>query len=337
MARAAKDTTPEGFIPAVCPLCGETRQTGIITARDNNWGYDGLFTYGICAACGTLYENPRPGETALQRYYPPLYGGLPKNLDESTAARIESGVNPRRADAIARHMPGGTLFDVGCGAGLFMECMRRRGWEVAGIDTSADHIRFARGTLGLTAATLGSWPPNRVDPGRYDVVTMFHVLEHMADPCCALGAAFRSLKEGGLLIVETPNTESWPARLFGRNWVTLDAPRHLVLFSLSTLSRALERCGFSRVEFGTWSPSTMEYGESIRYALKELFRSPVQRPVVISDLPGADGGTPARRPLLQIVIDRLHTMEQSLYTGLNRIADLNNVGCNLFAIYRRGK
>jgi SAM-dependent methyltransferase len=324
---------PDGFVSVACPLCGERRQTGIFEARDNNWGMEGRFTYGTCAACGVWYENPRPDEGAMSRYYPPTYGGLFKEPDGEVQKRIASGVHAFRAAGIRRHAKSGSLFDVGCGSGFFMEYMRLNGWNVAGIDTSAMHIAFARDRLRLSDARPGSWPALPESGDRYDIVTMFHVLEHMIDPVRAIKAAHTLLKPSGYIVIETPNIRSWPARLFGCHWVTLDAPRHLVLFSLQTLRRCLDQAGFQVVELITCSPSTMEYSESIRYALKAFFRAPVRRQSGADSSHQAVGGS-KRHLLRESAVGGLHRIERSLYKTVNIVANRMAAGCNLFAIAR---
>jgi SAM-dependent methyltransferase len=328
---------PDGFCSVTCPLCGGGRQAGIFNARDNNCGMEGLFTYGICTVCGVLYENPRPDADALPRYYPSAYGGLFRELDNEARQRIASGAHVFRAARIRRHSPCGSLFDVGCGSGFFMEYMRRNGWNVAGIDNSAAHIAFARDRLHLSDARPGSWPAPPVSVDRHDVVTMFHVLEHMIDPVRAIKAAHALLKPSGLLVIETPNIRSWPARLFGRHWVTLDAPRHLVLFSLSSLRRCLDQAGFKVVELTTCSLSTMEYSESLRYALRAVFRS-TSRKRILSSTMQRDNGAGCRTPMRTYrsnCLKVMHGVERSFYLLINKIANGSRAGCNLFAIARR--
>jgi SAM-dependent methyltransferase len=328
---------PEGFIFVACPLCGERRQSRNFIAHDDNWGMEGRFTYGTCSACGVCYENPRPDEGILPHYYPFAYGGLFKDLDGEAQKRIASEVHTFRAAGILRHVNCGSLFDVGCGSGFFMEYMRRNGWSVAGIDTSAAHTAFARDRLLLSNVRTGSWPISPESADRYDVVTMFHVLEHMIDPVSAIKAAHALLKPSGFIVIETPNIQSWPARIFGRHWVTLDAPRHLVLFSLQTLRRCLDQAGFQVVELITCSPSTMEYSESIRYALRAFFRRP-SRLDTFSSTPKPDtsvGRQVSTHTLRSNCIDVMHGMERSLYVSINKIANRIEAGCNLFAVARR--
>ena len=84
-------------------------------------------------------------------------------------------------------------------------------------------------------------------PNRFDALTMFHVIEHLHDPLLDLEQAYRLLKKGGLLVVVTPNVASLGHRLFQRDWIHLDPPRHLQIFACQPLAALTERVGL-RVE-----------------------------------------------------------------------------------------
>jgi SAM-dependent methyltransferase len=326
------------FAEIDCPVCGCGKRRRLFIATDLNWGKIGTFTYEKCVQCGLVYENPRPAGTTLDRFYPPAYGGLLNSVDAEAEKRIASGVNRYRAGVIRRHLSIGSLFDVGCGSGFFMEHMRREGWQVAGIDSSAEHVRFAQDQLQLQRVTRGAWPEPSDRLEKYDIVSMFHVLEHMPDPLRAVSAAQMHLKPSGLLVIETPNIESWPARLFCRNWVTLDAPRHLVLFSLSTLRRCLETTGFAIEELLTYSPSTIEYSESLRYMLQSFFKRPARYPQTEVDRQSKSSGKglekTGKRKGREIILNALHQGERMVYSSINTLANIAGKGCNLFAVAR---
>ena len=103
----------------------------------------------------------------------------------------------------------------------------------------------------------------------FDVVTMWHVIEHLADPLNTLSTVQRVLKPGGLLMLRTPNAASWEARLFRGCWYGVDAPRHLHLFSPDTLARCLAQAGFVTTDvYYQYHP--VDCSRSCLYAVEEV-------------------------------------------------------------------
>src|SRR5262249_34256030 len=128
----------------------------------------------------------------------------------------------------------GRLLDFGCGGGSFLERMHKQGWSRVGLDTSEAAVRSIRSELGL-AAPVGTLPHPELAPESFDVITMWHALEHVHAPLDVLREAHRLLAPGGRLLVAVPNIASWPFRWFGRDWFGLDLPRHLTHFEPETL------------------------------------------------------------------------------------------------------
>jgi 2-polyprenyl-3-methyl-5-hydroxy-6-metoxy-1,4-benzoquinol methylase len=136
----------------------------------------------------------------------------------------------------------GRILDVGCGKGLLLKGLRDCGWEVVGTELSE--------VASLRAREAGIQVHNRAveeipfDPGSFDVVTLYHCLEHLANPRETLAHLHRLLRPGGWLVVEVPNVGSWYARVFRSDWFHLDVPRHFYHFTPGTLRRMLEAAGF---------------------------------------------------------------------------------------------
>jgi 2-polyprenyl-3-methyl-5-hydroxy-6-metoxy-1,4-benzoquinol methylase len=136
----------------------------------------------------------------------------------------------------------GRLLDVGCGPGEFLAEMSRRGWQVAGLDADPKAVERARARLGPAVACHGveELPPSS---GPYDVITLWHVLEHLERPRQALQLLAAQLAPGGRLLIAVPNLESIDARTYGPDWVAWDAPRHLQHFTWATLERLCREQG----------------------------------------------------------------------------------------------
>lgn len=137
------------------------------------------------------------------------------------------------------------LLDVGCGNGSYLELMRLLGWDGTGVDT--DPTAVAAAVKAGFDVRLGTLFDAKFADGYFNVVTLSHVIEHVHDPVSLLAECRRVLAPGGELVVMTPNLESAVHRRFGCNWLHLDPPRHLVIFTIDSMRRALATAGFGDV------------------------------------------------------------------------------------------
>lgn len=233
-----------------CPLCGADPGPPVLEAPDPLPGPGRGLVFAVvrCPHCGLSYTNPRPSPAAIGGFYPADYHPhrRPRKMEQSRAARpLWSRVFGRpcgeRRGALPWPGPG-RLLDFGCGAGRFLKTMADRGWQVTGLDASVGAAELVR-AHGL-AALVGTLPHPDLRPGSFDVVTMWHSLEHVHRPLAILREAYELLVPGGKLVVATPNLASAPFRLFGRSWFGLDLPRHLTHFTPATLTAMLETAGF---------------------------------------------------------------------------------------------
>jgi len=151
-----------------------------------------------------------------------------------------------RLEMVPRYRPRGRLLDVGCGSGAYLLAMRDLGWEVHGVETDARSAEQAREVWALDVRR-GPLEAADLDPGTFDVVTLWHVLEHLPSPRQTLAACHRLLKPGGQLMLEVPNLAGPGARLFRERWFHIDAPRHLYAFNPTTLRRILAEAAFAGV------------------------------------------------------------------------------------------
>jgi SAM-dependent methyltransferase len=143
---------------------------------------------------------------------------------------------------------GGTLLDVGCGTGDFLAVMRSRtGWRVSGLEPTPGASRYAREVHGLEVQQ-GELPHGDLPSRCFDVVTMWHVLEHVPDPAAILAEVSRLLKADGVLVIAIPVSDSLEAEWFGPQWAGYDVPRHLVTFSRSSLTTLARNRGFDLQE-----------------------------------------------------------------------------------------
>jgi SAM-dependent methyltransferase len=289
----------------------------------------GSWTLMRCEGCRSAYLDPRPTpdtiELAYRSYYthgaaasgPPV-GRLRERLagdyrrarwgyadgDAIPGGRLIARLAPSRGALVDRHlrhlpaMPGGMLLDVGCGSGAFLAQMEALGWAVEGIDPDPEAIAAARAAgLSATQATLRDLGP-ATHSARYDAVTLSHVVEHLHDPARDLSLIRNLLRPGGLVWIATPNLEALGLRRFGRDWINLDPPRHLVLFRRASLERLLGDAGLEPQEPPPPSPQALQIfsqSEAIREG-RLPDEGPAEGPGLLRPLAAIANGVSLRNP-----------------------------------------
>jgi SAM-dependent methyltransferase len=219
-----------------CPLCGSVSFEPVLRGRDVSGP---AFQVVRCMRCGLACTNPRPTAATIGHFYPTDYRPHSGLVHADRPLRGWYPLDWLRSPGEQRPR----LLDFGCGGGHFLAAMHRAGWDVVGLDVSEAAAHSVRNDLGLPALA-GSLPHAGLEPESFDLVTMWHSLEHVHEPRRTLGEARKLLRPGGRLVVAVPNTDGWPARWFGADWYGLDVPRHLTHFGPATLRRMLEVCDF---------------------------------------------------------------------------------------------
>lgn len=223
-----------------------------------------------------------------QASYPADYygGGYSKFTGAIQMLRFSSAW--RRAREINRFFtqPGRAL-DIGCGEGLFLECMKNRGWTVAGCETGEIAARRAEERLGqpIHRGEFETMPP---PPSAWDLVMLWHVLEHVSAPVDLLRHTHAAMADGAVLVVAIPNADSWQARFFGPAWFHLDPPRHLHHLGFDHLRRVATQAGFEEIEahhfsleynpFG-WAQSFLNGLGGRRDAMYEVLKTHANPPI----------------------------------------------------------
>ncbi len=242
------------FEPVRCYLCGSGEHDPFISAQDDLTGKPGTFRFVTCRTCGLAYQNPRIAMDYIGDYYDDNYiAHRKKRRWGLLTPLVERGLRQldvQKDRIVSRFMTldrQSAVLDVGCAVGTFLERLRERyGSATAGVDfkdlsshPSLAGVEFHR-SLFYEA---------RLAAERFDLVTMWHFLEHDYDPIRSLKTAHRVLKPGGLLIVEVPRLDSRTFRWFGNRWPGLQAPQHTVLLDRAHLLQFVRSAGFEVVEY----------------------------------------------------------------------------------------
>jgi len=225
-----------------------------------------------CRNCGLVYLNPRPSQQEIKEKYSAEYH-IKRLLEEEpkTTKEIEEGINKnigRAEEIVSQFGNKGKLLDIGCGAGFFIACLRRYGWDVSGIDISEWATEFARKKLKLNVFT-GTVEDIQYNE-KFDIITMYHILEHLPNSSRSLKKVSEIITNDGVLIIKGPNLGSFDRVWHGNNWYGFSDKSHLYYFTPNTYQMILERAGFSvqKIVFQYWDPLAhlmeIKLGDGIR-------------------------------------------------------------------------
>lgn len=194
-----------------------------------------------CKNCGLIYVNPRPSAQLILDEYS---RGEEETYIKDAEARTASF--RRSLETIRKYKDSGVLLDVGCAAGFFLKAARDAGFKVYGVEPNKWLANWGRKNLSLD---ISPEPFEKAQFPRdfFDVVTFWSVLEHLADPLSALRKTNQLMKKGGVLIINYPDTNSFLAKVFGRNWWFV-VSGHLYYFTSGTLAEMLKKTGFEVIE-----------------------------------------------------------------------------------------
>jgi len=217
-----------------CNLCGNEDFSLLFEGHDYQYFSPLTFKVMKCNNCGLVCLNPRPKE--IIQYYPERGKGIIKDLFLF--------LKPNRVKIIKNLKKEGKILDIGCGEGGFLFDMHKEGWKVYGNDISKTGCDFARRELGLENIYDKDLLSLDFPEDFFDIVTMWHTLEHMKKPREILRRINRLLKDDGILIIECPDFSNLQSRFFREKSFALDLPRHFYQFTPKTLEKLLKLTGF---------------------------------------------------------------------------------------------
>jgi 2-polyprenyl-3-methyl-5-hydroxy-6-metoxy-1,4-benzoquinol methylase len=255
-----------------CPHCGAPADLRL-TATDRNRRLSAEhFRYWECQRCGVIFLSPVPDD--IGRFYPPDYYRLPASRDE--LVRVSRPHEAYKIDLLRSLTPAGRLVEVGPGIGGFAALAQDAGYGVEVIEMDAGASAFLRTTVGVDVHETGDAAGALRREGPFDVVAMWHVIEHLPDPFDALRAVSEALAPGGVALIAAPNPEALQFRLFGSRWTHLDAPRHLFLIPIPTLLEAAEALHLEVVLVSTTDPGTLGWNlfgwrETMAHSLRSRY------------------------------------------------------------------
>lgn len=262
-----------------CPFCDSPASLFVASKDRNRSLSEEEYRYYRCASCELVFLHPVPPD--LGHHYQGGYQPIPASLEElrSMAAPERYRLEPILEKA------GGDLLEIGPWIGLFSINAKDAGFQVDAIEMSAAAAAFLRDVAGVSVVHSNDPAAELSAPKCYDVIVLWHSLEHLQEPWKVLEAAAKRLKPGGILLVSVPNIDGTQATLLGKRWLHLDAPRHLYFWSPQALSRLMQSFGLETIRLDTDDPLSKTLGrDAWADYLRRIVRIPVLRGVVALSL-----------------------------------------------------
>lgn len=235
----------------ICPVCGSEKFETIFTAKDylvSNQEFDILH----CSNCTLRITFPKPNIDEISKYYNSEEYISHKEEGRSLINKIYKIVQKislvKKRRLVEKYFGGekGSLLDIGCGTGDFINVMQKADWQVSGVEPDNNARRIAQ---ELSSAQIFSIEQHLNDTSKYDVITMWHTLEHIHDIHKQISKIDEMLDEDGMLYIAVPNYTSFDAEYYKQNWAAYDVPRHLNHFSPQAMQILFEKYEYSIISY----------------------------------------------------------------------------------------
>ena len=232
-----------------CPVCGNKLFSPFLVCKDYLVS-DQEFSIQQCTQCKFRLTNPRPDAQSISSYYKSEQ--YVSHNDESsglinTAYRLVRNYTLQSKLKLINQLNGkqGHVLDVGCGTGAFLESCQQGGWKVTGMEPDPDAravaVKKLSAAIEPNLESLKSYP-------QYDIITLWHVLEHVPNLNETIPILHKLLANTGTLIIAVPNSDSYDAHHFQEYWAAYDVPRHLHHFTPTTIEPLFSKHQFKLVE-----------------------------------------------------------------------------------------
>ncbi len=234
-----------------CAVCGSDK-TGLFCPVEDRDHPGVRWEIWRCSNCGYGWTLPWIGPERIGEYYPPAYlGDTRKMLDGFSAGTLQKTRSWRRMSARSKFVDdlvgGGRILDVGCSNGDFLLTMDPAKWDRYGVEYIVEVVEMVQAHLPELKILAGDIYRPDLPPNSFDVITFWHVLEHLHETRRVLARARELLKPGGWIVIAVPNFHSYQAEWFRAHWYAFDVPRHLHHFSPRSLEILLDELGMVEV------------------------------------------------------------------------------------------
>ncbi|MEP5611327.1 MAG: class I SAM-dependent methyltransferase [Cyclobacteriaceae bacterium] len=230
-----------------CPSCQHPQFDNYLICEDHTVSHES-FALVKCTKCELVFTNPRPRIDELDKYY--QSEAYISHTDKANSVVhilykfVRTYTLARKRNLVEGFKANGTILDYGCGTGDFLRSMQKDSWTTFGVEPNADAKAIAiKKNTGLITSDISDFS----DDILFDMVTAWHVLEHVADLRETLRLIRKRIVKNGYLILAVPNLNSLDASTYGEKWAAYDVPRHLYHFTQTSLQNLADKTKFKLV------------------------------------------------------------------------------------------
>lgn len=232
-----------------CPVCGGESQRAFLEATDHNVSND-QFKIVECGACSFRFTNPIPTEETIGEYYKSenyvSHSGTKKGLVNRVYHIVRSRAIKQKEALASAYSKEKTILDIGCGTGDFLGHCKSKNWRTLGLEPDQSARKIALENNDIEAKSLNHL--YEIEAKSFDVISMWHVLEHVYNLNEDIEQYKKVLKEDGTLIIAVPNCSSNDAEHYKSNWAAYDLPIHLYHFRPDNMKQLFSKHGMEVVK-----------------------------------------------------------------------------------------
>lgn len=266
----------------ICPGCTSTQNNSYLSVKDHFLSKE-KFSLMLCKQCDLLFTHPRPDISLIGNYYKSedyvSHSSTKKGLVNRIYNLVRSYTLNKKIKLTASLTDGKNLLDIGAGTGHFLNKAKSAGFQVTGLEPDDDARKMAATLNNVDLLPIDEL--SNIPAASKDIVTMWHVLEHVYNLTADLKSISTLVKENGVLIIAVPNYTSYDAQYYKADWAAYDVPRHLYHFSPKSIIHLVEKFGFTHeqtlpMKFDSYYVSMLSEkykGGNLMHAIKTGFVS----------------------------------------------------------------
>jgi len=233
-----------------CSACGSNIIYKVLTAEDYLVSNES-FEIMECNDCSLRFTSPIPAENEIGTYYESddyiSHTGKGNSIINQIYRIVQYFTLWSKKKKVIKYSQrkSGSILDIGCGTGKFLKTMKQSGWKITGVEINETARRIAKNN---TCSVILSQADLFESKQKYDIITLWHSLEHLYDLKKYLNIISTSLNADGIIMVAVPNYQSFDAKYYKQDWAAYDTPRHLYHFSFEAMVKLMKKINFKLIQ-----------------------------------------------------------------------------------------